>query len=138
MRDLPSSVTGTGFIVAPSVLVTCWHCVSSDLPAGQRYGVARKFPLGGMHGTYLEDISQDPSGIDMATARVSHSPSLGFSLADRPLAMGEDAWTFGYPMTDVLPLGSGGSFFISNPDYLKAMSCGVHVLASPSYRNSLI
>ena len=113
------SVEGTAFLVARGVLVTCWHCVSEPLPAGHSYGVARRFPLGGVTGTALKDLSRCKAGKDLATAKVAFWPSLGFKLAERPLEIGEDVWTFGYPLTDVQERPGGGKFFMSHPRLLK-------------------
>lgn len=101
------SFEGTGFLVAPQVLVTCWHCVKAELPPGQLYVV----PVGPT--LYeLSRIEPDPSGLDLATATVEElRPTLDLRLAsDADVLPGIDVTTFGYPADTVLALDERGKF----------------------------
>lgn len=65
--------TGTGFVLAPGVLVTCWHCVP---PINEGRYVAVGFHEGAISHYLLSKIAQDPSGADLATASLDCEPSL--------------------------------------------------------------
>ena len=75
------SFQGTGFLIAPNVLVTCWHNVNSRLEEDQSYALAVE---GGAVGQYtvatLSNVSQDENGSDLATANVGLVPTLGLTL----------------------------------------------------------
>ena len=71
---------GTGFILGKNVFVTCHHCVSAPLEEGDRYAVAVPMhfvqpapeEVRGPYGIdLLEDIEQDPTGLDFSTANLS-------------------------------------------------------------------
>jgi hypothetical protein len=70
----PVSHEGTGFLVGKSVFVTCWHCVRAELEGDLAYAAARQLPNGQYVLSRLVDIQQDPSGTDLATARVAFEP----------------------------------------------------------------
>lgn len=91
------SFEGTGFLILPRVLVTCWHCVRRPLPSNQRYAVAALHTDTYYH---LADIDQHPGNMDLATARIDElQPTLGLSLArDSDVGAGLDVLTYGYPL----------------------------------------
>jgi hypothetical protein len=93
----PVSFAGTGFIAAPHVFVTCWHCVNVELPEDQTYVVYRHDERT-VH--QLRQITQDPSGWDLASARVDIPTWPPFALvATPPDVTGLDVGTIGYPGT---------------------------------------
>jgi hypothetical protein len=88
---------GTGFLVAPHALVTCWHCVRRPLAEDERYAVI--FP--GESDCYgLSNIEQHRAGLDLATATVeSLVPTVSWSLAtDAEVMQGREVWSYGYPL----------------------------------------
>jgi hypothetical protein len=92
------SFEGTAFVVAPSVIVTCWHCVRRPLTERQAYAVG----LGQM--LYpLTEVQQDPRGLDLAIARVDGLvPSLGLRLAeDEDVLQGQEVMAYGFPLGQV-------------------------------------
>jgi len=98
----PMSHEGTGFLVGKNVLVTCWHCVRAELEGSLAYAAVKQLPNGRFALSRLADIQQDPTGTDLATARVTFEPELGLTIADSPApSFGTDIWSFGYPLTDV-------------------------------------
>ena len=98
----PVSHEGTGFLVAKGVLVTCWHCVRAELEGDLAYAVVKQLPNGQYAINRLVDIQQDPSGTDLATARVAFEPEMGLTMAERAVpSYGTDIWSFGYPLIDV-------------------------------------
>ena len=93
----PMRFAGTGFIAAPHVFVTCWHCVSDELPEEQTYAVLR-YPDGTVH--QLSLIVQDPSGSDLASAHVDIPTWPPFDLVVAPPDVtGLNVGTIGYPGT---------------------------------------
>jgi hypothetical protein len=89
------SYEGTGFLIAPNLFVTCWHCVRKELPDDQTYAVNREqkvelFPLW--------NIQQDSNGTDLATANVAMLPEAELSLAEKDVYEGTDVHSFGYPL----------------------------------------
>lgn len=115
--------TGSGFRFGarPDVLVTCWHCVSSE-PEGQIFAVAVELATGtyGVHP--LVDLEQDANGSDLAVARIHGidiEPQLNFTLAPRVVPGGTDVWTWGYPLTEKTRDPSGGNRFTLHGRYLQ-------------------
>lgn len=103
------SFEGTGFRLAPDLLITCWHCVDGDA-AGHGYAVALPKDSGGYQMHALVDVSRDEKGADLATARIygiDSAPRLGLSLASRAVPGGTDVGTWGYPLTEMTRLASG-------------------------------
>lgn len=91
------SYEGTGFLIAPNLFVTCWHCVRKELPEDQTYAVNREqkvelFPLW--------NIQQDSNGTDLATANVAMLPEAELSLAEKDVYEGTDVHSFGYPLVN--------------------------------------
>jgi hypothetical protein len=102
------SYEGTAFIVAPHLIVTCWHCVRRELPAAEHYAVAVQ---GDNNFHHLSDIEPDPAGLDLATAHVDELvPTLSLKLArDGEVLQNLDVVTYGYPLGIVTtsPDGNG-------------------------------
>lgn len=89
------SYEGTGFLIAPNLFVTCWHCLRKELPENQTYAVNREqkvelFPL--------RNIQQDSNGTDLATANVAIVPEAELALAEKDVFEGTDVHSFGYPL----------------------------------------
>ena len=75
------SFQGTAFLIAPSLLTTCWHCVSSQLAEDQAYAVAVEGEAPGAYrALFLSNVSRDDNGTDLATANIDLQPTLGLSL----------------------------------------------------------
>lgn len=88
---------GTGFLIAPNLFITCWHCVRKSLEENQTYAVNREqkaefFPL--------FNIQQDSNNTDLATANVAMIPEAEFILAEKDVYEGTDVHSFGYPLMD--------------------------------------
>lgn len=99
---------GTGFLIAPNLLITCWHCVRKQLPDGQRYAVPLQNDGSDEWRAYLLfDIERDRNDADLATAKIDLLPRLRFSLATKELGQGEDVWSFGYPLPSWRETGPG-------------------------------
>jgi hypothetical protein len=94
---IPIQFAGTGFLIAPRLLVTCWHCVGADLPTDQGY--VGLFEDVVRHVEWLEDISRDVNGSDLATANVRAEPGTRFQLARDRALQGADVTAFGYPFS---------------------------------------
>jgi hypothetical protein len=122
-EPLPMSHEGTGFLVGKNVLVTCWHCVRADLEGKLAYAVAKQLPEGRYVLSPLVNIQQDPTGTDLATARVAFKPEMGLTIADNPVpSYGTDIWSFGYPLTDVQaqPEMQTRKHFLLNGRYMQS------------------
>lgn len=97
-KTTPSKILsneGTGFLIAPNLLITCWHCVRNPLEENQTYAVNREqkaelFPL--------FNIQQDSNNTDLATANVAMSPEAELILAEKDVYEGTDVHSFGYPL----------------------------------------
>lgn len=98
----PMRFVGTGFMIAPYLFVTCWHCVRAPLEEGEYYGVSREMAEGYLLALKLRDLSQDGNGSDLATANLLEVKNTEFTLADRNIRAGDPARTFGYPLTDLI------------------------------------
>jgi hypothetical protein len=93
---------GTAFLISPNLIVTCWHCVRSELSENQRYVAVLLSEDGATYEPrVLENVSQDASGTDLATANIDLTPDLEFEIARQEPRHGANVWTFGYPFTDV-------------------------------------
>lgn len=114
-----SEFCGTGFLIAPGILVTCWHCVSTELPEGKAYVAVRHDPNSNLYRPYLlESIFKDDSGRDLAMAAISIAPTIGFALSSEHALLGTDVCTFGYPFTDCI-IVDGNKRFVLNARYLQ-------------------
>ena len=67
---------GTGFIMAPKLLITCWYCLKNVLPSDYHYGVGVKKPDGKYGLILLENIEQDRNGTDLATSNLRRGQGL--------------------------------------------------------------
>ena len=110
----PKGFKGTGFLIGKNVFVTCPHCVSDPIKEDETYGVAFPREYAGhvendIPGAQyvirnLHDIEHDPTGLDLATARIGFNP-VGLTLReDDDIAIGEDVWTFGFPLQKTYPI----------------------------------
>src|SRR6266850_2803431 len=59
---------GTAFFFRPGLLMTCWHCVKEQPPAGDFYAVRDSSENGNFRVHPLLNIEQDKEGRDIATA----------------------------------------------------------------------
>lgn len=106
---------GTGFLIAPELLVTCWHCVRAELDARRHYAITVRVTQDEWTARLLTNVSQDVAGRDLATARVEGAmPCAGLQLATAGAAFGADAWTFGYPLVErrQSPESGGPQFWV--------------------------
>jgi hypothetical protein len=113
------SFAGTGFVIAPRLLVTCWHCVSNRLPEGCRYAAVRASGTSGYQALHLAKVEQDELGNDIATAMIEASPTLGLKIADEDVAASTDVFSYGYPLTDMGRRAGGGAQFTLHARYLR-------------------
>lgn len=102
----PRRIHGTGLLIASltgtrQIFVTCWHCLSPQLEAGESYSVAFQNDEGSYALRHLDSITQDPSGQDLATATLQELPMSFLHLAERPTETADSVHTFGYPLTEV-------------------------------------
>lgn len=109
----PMRFSGTGFIIAPHLFVTCWHCVRAPLEKGEYYGVSREIGNGFMAALKLQDVSQDGNGSDLATANLLEVKNAEFTLADKNVRAGDPVRTFGYPLTDMIGDSKNPSFALA-------------------------
>ncbi len=91
------SYEGTGFLIAPNLFITCWHCVRKTLEENQTYAVNREqkaelFPL--------FNIQQDNNNTDLATANVAMLQEAELVLGEKDVYEGTDVHSFGYPLMD--------------------------------------
>lgn len=94
---VPVAFVGTAFFIAAELLVTCWHCVKEQLPGDCGYlALVMQNPW---YVDWLDNISQDKNGSDLATANVRGRPGFQFLLASEPALQGVDISTFGYPFS---------------------------------------
>jgi hypothetical protein len=115
----PLSIEGTGFLVAPGVLVTCWHCVSRQLPIGQQYAAVVSDGAGSYRAAPLRNVQQDANGSDLATANLDLRPTLCLSLGQSDVPYGTDVWTYGYAFTDFAQQPGSRRRFILNGRYFQ-------------------
>jgi hypothetical protein len=116
------SFMGTGFRVTHDLLVTCWHCVASDLAPDEVYVVLGRDDNDSPAAYTLADVERDRNGYDLATARVEDidfPQTLNLELAEDEAPAGSDVWAFGYPLTDREALPSGELRWELHPRYLQ-------------------
>ncbi len=133
---------GTGFVLGKNVFVTCHHCVSTPLDEGDRYVVAIpvEYVQNSEDQTYagpygigpLTDIAKDPTGLDLATAKAAFSSTL-LDLSDSSLSMGENIFTYGYPLTEDLPHPVAGRSLTVNGRYLEGYCTTTYYHEVPGY-----
>lgn len=129
----PVASAGTGFLIAPGVLVTCLHCLQAVLGPGE-YWAALTPQVTGYQPHELHDVQQARDRTDLALARVELEPHMrwpgregrGLELSHEPVGLGGDVYTFGYPFVTL-----EGSSFRIQPRYLKGYVTRV-MSSSPS------
>ncbi len=141
----PQGFKGTGFLVGKGVFVTCHHCVSAPLSEKDTYAAVLpiKFrpellndaPDAEYFVSTLYEVEQDPTGLDLATARISLDPAL-LHLADGGLLLGEDVSTYGYPLTEDLPHPEEGRRITINGRYLEGYRTTAYDNDVPGYRST--
>jgi hypothetical protein len=97
--DEPLAFVGTGFLLARHVFVTCWHCVEKRPDPGCHY-IAAPREAGHFTPWPLVDLEQDRNGADLALARVEADPHLGLIVSSEGRLIGNDVWTYGFPLTE--------------------------------------
>jgi hypothetical protein len=80
----------------------------------------------------LEDIEKDPSGLDLATARLPFSSML-LNLADEGLRLADHIFTYGYPLTEDLPHPVSGRSISLDPRYLEGYNTYTSMNDVPDY-----
>ena len=110
---------GTAFFIAPTLLMTCWHCVASPLEAGYEYAIRVKNVEGGFSAIALRNIERDRNGTDMATAYCPLQTPQQLSLANPPLLYGEEVWTFGYPYPETRREADGSLHHVISGRFLR-------------------
>ncbi|MGW6908035.1 trypsin-like peptidase domain-containing protein [Streptomyces sp. NPDC054940] len=102
----PSGAVGTGFVVAPGLVVTCAHVIADDkesLPSrvrGRVVALDHELELEPVGDSYVRDRD---GGLDMVLLRIadpSHAPrdALRPVLASDVVEIGDDLWTYGHPV----------------------------------------
>lgn len=113
------SFQGTGFLLGPKLLVTCWHVVDCEISESQALVIAHQ--RDGTNAYRLEpllDIAQDMNGRDLAIARVMLEPKCRLEIAEQGAPMGTDVFSFGYPLTEKRLSGADIRFRL-HPRYLQ-------------------
>ncbi len=113
------SFQGTGFILAPNLLITCWHCVSSLLADNQQYAAIIPTKPEGYSALHLNELEQGFNGIDVAVASIATEPTLGLTLAKADVPWGTHVWTYGYPFTTAKEVADTGKRFMLDGRYLE-------------------
>jgi hypothetical protein len=119
---LAAASSGTGFMVAPGILVTNAHVVEN---CGDIQIIASD-------GKRAASILDSKSIIDLALLRVYGMPSENPKLRARSsLELGENIMVFGYPLTGAL--SSSGNFTTGNVSSLKGLndSAGIIQITAP-------
>jgi hypothetical protein len=89
---------GTGFVVAPGVFVTCWHCVRPRTDGRQYIAVSLRDGATGFN--LLTNITPDPGGMDLATASINYESRHPLTANPTPNVVGTEVWSVGYPLLD--------------------------------------
>lgn len=114
----PLRFAGTGFLLSPGLFVTCAHCVPA-LPDGEVYGAGVPDADGGRTAYYLADIQADPSGADLATARIGLQGPSAYRLYADMSAQQCDVGTLGFPGTWFKTSSSGQRTFDQQERYFQ-------------------
>ncbi|MEW2527118.1 serine protease [Streptomyces sp. NPDC047071] len=102
----PSGEVGTGFVVAPGLVVTCAHVIAEreellpDRVRGRVVALERELRLEPVRDSYVRDRE---SGLDLVLLRITdrHRTSeaaLPPVLASGVVEIGDDLWTYGHPV----------------------------------------
>jgi hypothetical protein len=116
---------GTGFIIEGGFFLTCWHCVSGALDAGEAFAAvypAPNSPPGGAGVIPLRNLSQSEHGADLALAKVDSTPLVPrLTLASKEGTIGDDVYTVGYPLLPPPTQSIGESLVFEdvNPRFLR-------------------
>jgi hypothetical protein len=116
--------SGTGFIIAPNVLMTCWHCVR-DLKSHESI-VALERDGDRFVPHELTNLEMAREATDLALASVDLVPRLdladgtppGLWLSHDPAHLGADVFAYGYPLPEWISV-EGGSALLISPRYLR-------------------
>jgi hypothetical protein len=95
---VPIANLGTAFIMAPGLILTCWHNVHGAIERGLEVSLVFTKPTGGHSGQAVQ-FARDARGLDLASARTQAAPKHAFSVA-ADVSYGEHVWSFGYPLTE--------------------------------------
>ncbi|MGB7293641.1 MAG: trypsin-like peptidase domain-containing protein [Thermodesulfobacteriota bacterium] len=129
------SFQGTGFIIAPKILVTCWHCIEEPLQENEQYSAIVVKEDGTDHKLItLYNIDKDSNGNDLATASHDYEPSeylLKVPLNDA--AFGAEIWTYGYPFTAPELLPNRSIRFMVPPQFFKGYIVRNLIFKQPGY-----
>ena len=115
---MPVLFCGTGFLIAPHVLITCWHCISQTLASGQLYAALVK-ETEGYTTHFLLNMQQHSQDLDLAIAQVDIAPEFGLSLSMQELLPGDDVITYGYPPVDKVLAGNEDTKLWLNARFLR-------------------
>lgn len=97
----PRDYRGTGTVVFPGVLITCWHVVGEELSGDERYVVlVARDPGPGFAAHPVSQISQHHDGLDLAMGLIPETGSGFLEIHTEELREGTDFWTCGYPFSD--------------------------------------
>jgi len=125
-----ASFCGTGFLIAPELFITCWHCVSSPMPKDHKYvaAIRRKGKYGIIS---LDNIEKDHNGSDLATAFLPLKPTIPLLLTKKEVLMGTNIFTYGYPLVGKETKPNGETQFQLNGRYMEG-----YVMRSFLYQNA--
>ena len=112
---------GTGFILAPKLIVTCWHVVNVNITSDQQIVAIVVKEDGSDHKLIpLVNLERDGNNLDLATANHLYEPSdniLVLSKIDSPFGL--EVWTYGYPLSEPKLQLDGTKNYIVPPQYFK-------------------
>lgn len=133
----PIEFCGTGFTIAPELILTCWHCVRVEQPPNRDYAAVFRVGEDDWNARKLTEVSQDVSGRDLAAARVEGLvPQLGLTISATAAASGTDVWTYGYPMTERRARPEGGIQFYLTGRWLEGYITRVFAFDQPEFGRS--
>jgi len=101
-----ASQRGTGFFVAPSLVLTCAHVIARGdvMPsvvhaAVTPYRIAAELSVleGTGHSAQAQGLSQDLSQADLVLLHVDSDDTNPYVCLAEPVQPGDELWTFGYP-----------------------------------------
>jgi hypothetical protein len=97
-HDVAKSFEGTCVVVAPGLILTCWHCVRKPLQDGEYYAAlhAPQAERGPLRILDLLNVAQDQGGADLALANIRYKPPEPLQFDEDTHAFGVDVWTWGY------------------------------------------
>jgi hypothetical protein len=128
------SFEGTGFLLAPNLLLTCWHCVRAAPPENCSYTTKRPDD-DRIH--FLINIQQDENNTDLATANIPLLPGANLTLADSNYYEGTDVYAFGFPLLNVERLPGGDTQLALDFRYLKGYVTRVFWFDQPEFGRTM-